>query len=98
MKNDVMTKQEADAFYYSSPWKKFRKEYLTQHPDERECSLCLHPVDGRNLILDHIVGIRQGGAKLDEGNIQVLCLSCNSRKRSNIFMRSNFLDEEMVSL
>ena len=98
MKQEVMTKEEADRFYYSTPWKKFRANYIAQHPEERECVLCLHPVEGRNLVLDHIVGIRQGGAKLDEANIQVLCLSCNARKRSNIFMRANYLDEELVSL
>jgi 5-methylcytosine-specific restriction protein A len=98
MNNEVMTKAEADAFYTSPTWKKFRKQYITAHPDERECVLCLHPVEGRNLILDHIVGIRQGGAKTDENNIQVLCLSCNSRKRSNIYVRANFVDEEMVKL
>ena len=98
MNKEVMSKQEADTFYASHPWKTFRKNYLASHPDERECVLCLHPVEGRNLVLDHIVGIRQGGAKLDEHNIQVLCLPCNSRKRSNIFMRSNYVDSELIVL
>jgi 5-methylcytosine-specific restriction protein A len=62
-----------DAFYVSPEWKQARKAYLEEHP---LCVCCGQPAK----IVDHVVPIRDGGAKLDEGNFQSLCWSCHSRK------------------
>lgn len=62
-----------NGFYYTSEWRKARKEYLLDHP---ECVIC-----GRSAeIVDHIVPLKDGGAELDERNLQSLCWSCHSRK------------------
>ena len=65
----------SDAF---KEWKTLRKKFLDEHP---LCACCL--LEGRYTparIVDHIVPIRQGGKPLDEGNLQVLCWSCHSKK------------------
>ena len=64
-------------FYSSSKWRKFREMFLRLHP------LCIgyrHQCDGLATIVDHIVPIADGGAKLDTANCQPLCASCHSRK------------------
>ena len=93
----VETLEEQQAFYRSGVWKQWRKTYIARTHDT-DCSMCGNTTQGSDTILDHIVGIRQGGAQLDEQNIQILCRSCNSKKRSKITMRTNYLDNEMIKL
>ena len=60
--------------FYSSPaWRNKRHEFLTEHP---LCITCGKPAE----IVDHIIPIRQGGAPLEDRNLQPLCWSCHSRK------------------
>lgn len=62
-----------NGFYMSPDWKRKRKEYLDEHPF---CVMCGRPAS----MVDHIVPIRQGGALLDDGNLQSLCRACHSAK------------------
>jgi 5-methylcytosine-specific restriction protein A len=68
-------------FYNSWPWRKFAKRFKQNNP---LCIECLKldlviPVK----VVDHIIAINAGGAKLDEANCQSLCESCHNRKSSN---------------
>lgn len=70
------------AFYNNSVWRKLSKAYKIKNP---LCVMCLQkgrvtPVD----VTDHVVSIDDGGAKLDESNLQSLCHTChNSKTGSN---------------
>jgi hypothetical protein len=70
--------------------KDVRSELLRM--SEHKCSTC---ADTTNLEIDHVVPISKGGTS-DVGNLQVLCRSCNRKKR----VRSNSLhrSEHMRSL
>ena len=94
----IETQEEANKFYRSSVWKQWRLDYIARHPFERECEMCAIPVEGSQIILDHLVGIRAGGEQMNDDNIQVLCRPCNGRKRSSIIVRKNYLDAEVISL
>jgi len=64
----------AGEFYHSIQWKKFRAWYELRYP--KICALCGKP----GYYLDHIVPISQGGARLDESNVQWLCPRCHVGK------------------
>ncbi|MBO4394634.1 MAG: HNH endonuclease [Spirochaetales bacterium] len=70
--------RDADAFYHSSKWKRLRYQFLSEHPFCEECRR--HGRLTRATVADHIIPIRQGGAMLDEDNLQALCSSCHSSK------------------
>lgn len=65
--------QENDKFYHSREWKRVRGLQLSKHP---LCIMCSHPAS----IVDHIVEIQDGGAKLSLTNLQSLCTSCHNTK------------------
>ena len=73
-KRDIETRK----FYNSTAWRKLSKKKLAINPLCEECE--------RNGILsparhaDHIVPIKQGGAKLSLDNLQSLCIPCHSKK------------------
>lgn len=58
-------------FYNSWPWRKLRKSYLSAHPVCVKCEAEGKIVEGN--YVDHIQRIADGGAKLDESNLQTLC-------------------------
>ncbi len=61
----------AEPFYSSAEWIKVRDE-------ERAAAkgICRRPGCGkRGFIVDHIVEIKDGGAKLDRRNVELLCSS-----------------------
>lgn len=63
---------------YDWRWKKLRDAYLAKNP---LCEHCL--ADGRVTIaneVDHIVALRDGGARLDPSNLQSLCIACHRAK------------------
>jgi len=70
--------KERKRFYDGEPWRAVRARKLAQ---DRFCEECRK---GGTLVLathvDHIVEIKDGGAKLDMENLQSLCHSCHSRK------------------
>lgn len=70
------------AFYNSWPWRKKRKQHLLKEP---LCRMCKSNdiITAANMV-DHIVPIAQGGAPLEDSNLQSLCdyrgLSCHEKK------------------
>src|SRR5690606_38340289 len=58
---------------YDHDWQKVRARFIRQNPICVECGRLAEHVD-------HIVPISQGGARLDERNLQSLCRSCHSKK------------------
>ena len=93
----VETLEQQQAFYRSYEWKQWRKQYLLKNKDH-DCVMCGNTTKGSDTILDHIVGIRAGGAQMDEANIQILCRTDNAKKRSKITMRTNFVDSALIKL
>jgi len=62
-------------FYQSKEWARLRAKIRKKI---NHCELC--GAQDTLLICDHIVEIKDGGAKLDEKNIQVLCNTCHNNK------------------
>lgn len=63
-------------FYGSAAWKALRLKI--QRAANRTCSSC-GKTDTR-IYVDHIVEMRDGGAPLDEANLQALCGGCHAKK------------------
>jgi 5-methylcytosine-specific restriction endonuclease McrA len=80
-----MARLKHDNEYYRSvkrlvdtaAYKRLRKEVLSEI---RECQKC-HRTE--NLTLDHIVALSIGGTHTRD-NLQVLCRSCNSKKKRKV--------------
>lgn len=70
-----------DAWYRSTPW---RKVSALQRKEEPLCRECLRVgVLTPATLVDHIVPIKDGGARLDSANLQSLCDACHSRKSAS---------------
>lgn len=69
---------ERHQFYRSVQWRKARNYYLARHP---LCELCLkeNRITAADVV-DHIKEITDGGALLDERNLQSLCSTCHNKK------------------
>jgi 5-methylcytosine-specific restriction protein A len=65
-------------FYQSTEWKMVKKRHLAIEPLCRECKK--NGKLTKAAMVDHILPIKQGGAALDDNNLQSLCWSCHSRK------------------
>ena len=63
-------------FYGSADWKALRRAVIAERG--KRCERCSK--EGGRVYLDHIVELRDGGAKLDRANVQVLCGSCHTAK------------------
>ncbi len=63
-------------FYRSAKWIKLRDAFRLANP------LCVNVDTCGNAMyyVDHIVPIAEGGAPLDWGNLQSLCVQCNASK------------------
>lgn len=70
---------------YDSRWRKLRNRFIREHP------LCIHcKAEGRTKEaeeVDHIIPLRQGGARLDPANLQSLCRRCHQRKTARETLR-----------
>ncbi|GAP24022.1 endonuclease [Gluconobacter frateurii NBRC 101659] len=66
----------ADAFYVSKEWRGLMATILKQRG--RVCERCGRT--GCRIFGDHIVELKDGGAKLDPSNVQLLCGSCHTAK------------------
>ena len=65
-------------FYQSAEWKAVKKHHLAIEPLCRECKK--NGLLTKATMADHIIPIKQGGATLDDNNLQSLCWSCHSQK------------------
>lgn len=76
------TQQKTNPFYQSAEWIALVAEVLLDRG--RRCQECgrTHNIDKTpiRVFLDHIIELRDGGAKLDKNNLKVLCGMCHSRK------------------
>ena len=59
-------------------WQKFRRAIIQRRGGE--CVKCGATPDGKELHLDHIIPIRDGGERWDTTNLQLLCRKCHSSK------------------
>jgi 5-methylcytosine-specific restriction endonuclease McrA len=59
---------------YDSEWRKLSRRVRQLHPFCSQCGAV------KDLTVDHIQSLKQGGARLDPSNLRVLCRSCNSSK------------------
>ncbi len=64
-------------FYQSAEWRALREKRRGDPDYARGCAKCGSKY---RLILDHVVEIRDGGAKLDPANTQWLCASHHGEK------------------
>ena len=65
-----------EPFYSSADWIRLRDQVRRESGNK-----CQMPGCGkRGFIVDHIVEIKDGGAKLDRANTMMTCSSCHTRK------------------
>jgi 5-methylcytosine-specific restriction endonuclease McrA len=64
--------------YKSNKWRKFRAAIIARRGGE--CASCGCTPEGRELHLDHIQPLTQGGDRWNSKNIQILCIRCHGRK------------------
>lgn len=67
---------EFDDFYRSPAWRRLVARLIAERG--RACERC-DCRDGR-IVGDHIVELRDGGARLDPENVRLLCHRCHERK------------------
>ena len=76
--NRHMRDEDSKRFYNSTAWRNLSRLQLQREP---LCAECLKT--GRvqpAKIADHIVPIKDGGARLDPAGLQSLCIACHNRK------------------
>lgn len=76
---DLRTAREpakvADKFYSSAAWLGLMARLRKQRGN-----VCQHCAAKGRVVGDHIVELQDGGAPLDEANVQLLCWSCHTIK------------------
>ena len=65
-------------FYQSTAWRELRALKIEQSPICEECQR--RGITTLAQVVDHIVPINEGGARLDMDNLQSLCNPCHNRK------------------
>lgn len=65
-------------FYQSKAWRDLRALKIEQFPLCEECQR--KRITTLAQVVDHVVPINEGGAKLDMVNLQSLCNPCHNRK------------------
>lgn len=68
----------ADPFYLSGEWRALAS--ACKRRAGWRCEECGVQARGRGLIADHIVEIKDGGARLDPSNVRALCARCHQVK------------------
>lgn len=69
---------QRNKLYDSAAWKRARASHLQSEPLCRSCRKAGKLVEAQ--VVDHIIPVRDGGAELDDGNLQSLCKSCHNSK------------------
>jgi len=65
-------------FYNSRSWREFSRTFRDKNPFCVKCQS--KGIVRQSDVADHIIRIKDGGTKFDEGNLQALCHSCHNRK------------------
>lgn len=66
-------------FYQSREWVLLSRQVRQEEPF---CRICQSKgITKLTEVCDHIISIKNGGAKLDRSNLQGLCRSCNNAKK-----------------
>ena len=65
-------------FYQSAQWRTVRAAFLRQHPLCCACEQRGRVVPA--VVVDHVVPIKEGGARFDPRNLQSLCVSDHNAK------------------
>ena len=76
----AIPEKKADPFYLTPEFREWRELVIKRAGFKCEVPSCGRT--GVRLFADHIVEIRDGGARLDPANGQSLCGSCHTRKTS----------------
>lgn len=63
---------------YDTIWEKLRRAHLAAEPLCRMCAQMGRVTPA--VLVDHIVPLRDGGARLDDANLQSLCRACHDKK------------------
>lgn len=66
---------------YDWQWQKVRDMHIRNEPQCRRCNSTGGPGPG-GLVVDHIVPLSEGGARLDDDNLQTLCARCHAAKHA----------------
>ena len=81
-------------FYQSAAWRAVRAAFLRDHPLCVQCAARGRVVAA--VVADHVVPIKDGGARFDTTNCQALCISHHNAKtasetarRSRVLLRGN---------
>ena len=70
--------KERNRFYQRKAWKTLRLSHLNSEPLCRACRTVGKLVAAA--VVDHIIPITEGGADLDDANLQSLCKPCHNAK------------------
>ncbi len=70
---------------YDSRWDKVRRMHLQAEPLCRRCATLGRTTPA--VMVDHILPIADGGAVLDEDNLQSLCIRCHGIKTSGDLLK-----------
>ena len=65
-------------FYQSRQWRSVRAAFLREHPLCGACGVAGRLVPAQ--VVDHVVPIKDGGARFEAANLQSLCVSCHNAK------------------
>jgi 5-methylcytosine-specific restriction protein A len=86
--------KQADSFYRSPEWKAFRNLLIKERGWRCEDPQCETPHGPwKQIYGDHVVEIKDGGAKLDRRNVLLRCGVCHGRKtRDAKLKRAGWLD------
>lgn len=70
------------AFYNSPAWRKARAAYMNEHPNHSLCRVSLEKGDHKPAdVIDHIIPISAGGARLHPDNFMPMTHFYHNRKR-----------------
>lgn len=67
-------------FYASREWVLLSRQVRQEEPFCKEC--LKKGITKLSEVADHIIAIKNGGAKLDRKNLQGLCRPCNNAKKN----------------
>ena len=71
--------KETDPFYVSVEWRRFRDWYIGKHPLCEQCQREGRPDIPADMV-DHIIELKDGGARTSEENAMSLCWKCHGIK------------------